>query len=176
MRHTIKKLWWLLLVSPLLAYSQSNDSAVIKAALSYNFAKYTQWPDSAIADELTLCYFNSVYQVGFEKFADKKINVKTVQSRQLTTIDDVDGCQLLYIDSENQTILPQLLTYLKAKPILTVSDMPGFIDSGGMIEIVSKANKFRFKVNLLQLQQHDLTISSQVLKLAIEVKRGNITR
>ena len=42
---------------------------------------------------------------------------------------------------------------------------------GGMIEIVEKDKRLYFKVNMQVVAKSGLTISSQVLKLALEVKR-----
>jgi hypothetical protein len=46
---------------------------------------------------------------------------------------------------------------------LTVSDMPDFINNGGMIQFVLKDNKARFEVNLVAAEKAGLTISSQLL-------------
>ncbi|MFT7388118.1 MAG: hypothetical protein ACI8VC_001362 [Candidatus Endobugula sp.] len=166
--------WWLtgiLLVAPLLVYSQANKTEIVKAALSYNFAKYTQWPEAQQRNEVTFCYFNSAYINGFERLAAKTLNEKKIVVRQVDSVNVTAGCQLIYIDSKDRNKLQRLFLYLKNKPILTVSDMAGFVTDGGMIEIINQDNKLRFKVNLEQLERQGLTISSEVLKLAVQVKK-----
>jgi len=165
--------WWLLaiLLMPLSAYSQTSAPSAIKAVLNYNFAKYTQWPDSSVDDEINLCYFNSALHLGFETLTGKTINGKKLVLTHVASVDKVDHCQLIYIDSKDRHKLHRLFIFLNNKPVLTVSDMAGFVDDGGMIEIVNQDNKLRFKINLYQVQQHGLTLSSQLLRLAIDVKQ-----
>ncbi len=171
----VKSWLWLavfgLLLLPLIASSQQSNSEAIKAALSYNFAKYTHWPETSGHEYLTFCYFNSAYRNGFEKLTNKTVAEKKIRLKQVTSVNDTAQCQLIYVDNQDRHKLKRLLLYLDKKPILTVSDMTGFIDDGGMIEIVNQDNKLRFKVNLEQLEQQGLMLSSQVLKLAVQVKQ-----
>jgi hypothetical protein len=55
--------------------------------------------------------------------------------------------------------------------VLTVSDIPDFTNSGGMIQFVLLENKVRFQVNLTAAETAGLTLSSQLLKVATSVKR-----
>ena len=160
-----------LLLLPVIASSQQSNSEAIKAALSYNFAKYTHWPNTSEHEGMTFCYFNSAYRDGFEKLTNKMVDGKNIALKQVAKVSDTSDCQLLYVDNEDRHKLKRLLLYLDQKPVLTVSDMSGFVDDGGMIEIVNQDNKLRFKVNLEQLERQGLTLSSQVLKLAVQVKQ-----
>ncbi|MEO8411703.1 MAG: YfiR family protein, partial [Propionivibrio sp.] len=51
-------------------------------------------------------------------------------------------------------------------PVLTISDMEGFIDEGGGIGLVYDDNRLQFEVNRQTLAQAQLTASSNLLKLA----------
>jgi hypothetical protein len=57
--------------------------------------------------------------------------------------------------------------------VLTVSDMPQFTQHGGMIQFVTEAKRVRFEVNLTSAERTGLTLSSQLLKVAIGVKRNS---
>lgn len=162
----------ILLLAPLLAYSEGNEASLVKAALTYNFAKYTQWPEEKQRVEVALCYFSSVNQASFEVLADKRISDKRIIVKRVGDINDTADCHLIYIDNEKRDKLQRLFIHLNKKSVLTVSDMPGFIQGGGMIEIVNQDGKLRFKINLTQLEKNGIALSSQVLKLATHVKRG----
>jgi hypothetical protein len=54
--------------------------------------------------------------------------------------------------------------------VLTVSDASGFADRGGMIQFVLQSGKVRFEVNLAPASQAGLAFSSELLKVAVEVK------
>jgi hypothetical protein len=106
-----------------------------------------------------------------DRLSGKKISQSLVSIKQIENIDDVDQCHLIYIDKSKREILNRLFIKVKDKPILTVSDISGFYDEGGMIEIKVKDNRLRFLINLVPVNKSKIVLSSQMLKLAIEVKR-----
>lgn len=151
--------------------AHAQDINELKAALSYNFAKFTQWPKEAQAEESwQLCYIGEQHRAGFEQFKNKRLADRLITIKEIVDLQDIASCHIVYVASDKRKLLPRLFIALDNKPILTISDMPGFIAIGGMIEITSLDNHLKFKVNLLQLEQSQLRISSKVLKLAIEVR------
>lgn len=152
------------------AVAEQPESEAVIAALNYNFAKYANWPHGEELASIQLCYFSDRYRKSFGSLQDKHIFDKPVTVRQLSDIEQTSKCQLLFIDRSERVLLQRLFVHLGDKPVLTVSDLTGFSNEGGMIEILQVNNKFRFKVNLTRMQWADLNLSSQVLKLAVEVK------
>ena len=64
-----------------------------------------------------------------------------------------------------------MLPDLANAPVLLVSDMPGFVERGGMIQFVTEGNRVRFLVNLKAAQKAGLALSSELLKVAKSVQR-----
>jgi hypothetical protein len=56
-----------------------------------------------------------------------------------------------------------------------VSDIPHFSERGGMIQFVLEKDKIRFEVNLTNAERAGLKLSSELLKVAIAVKRNSQT-
>lgn len=52
---------------------------------------------------------------------------------------------------------------------MTVSDIPHFSKRGGMIEFVPEGNRVRFGINLDSAVRSRLTVSSELLKVAMTV-------
>lgn len=152
------------------ALADPPDSRSLIAALNYNFAKYADWPGEEHAESIDLCYFTDSFKNSFSELRDKAIFDKPVNTLQIRDVEQTSRCHLVYIDRSERNILQRLFVYLRDKPVLTVSDITGFVDDGGMIEIVRVDNKFRFKVNMSRMESSNLKMSSQVLKLAVEVK------
>lgn len=152
------------------AVAEPPDSRSLIAALNYNFAKYADWPNEEEATSIRLCFFTANFQNSFAMLKDKLIFDKPVTVSQLSEIREAGSCNLVYIDRSERDLLQRLFVYLQDKPVLTVSDITGFVDDGGMIEILKLNNKFRFKVNLTRMQAANVKMSSQVLKLAVDVK------
>lgn len=150
----------------------AEDLRTLKAALSYNFAKFTKWPtDAQPEDSWKICYFGEEFTAGFKALNNKKLNAKPIEIKRLRGVEQAMNCHGVFIDSKNRGLLQRLFISLQNSPTLTISDSAGFIEQGGMIEIVSSEQRLKFKVNQVAINRVKLSISSQVLKLALDVKQ-----
>ena len=152
-------------------FAQSSDEYTLKAALSYNFAKYTQWPESVTGDNIQMCFFNAALQSSFSPLEGKTIGQKTLSIKYVQEIADSDTCNVIFLDRSKRNLLGILNANLADRPVLTISDINGFIDDGGMIEIKTVDNKLRFKINLHQVQLAGVNLGSQLLNLSMELRR-----
>ena len=169
------KPWYLgvcLLATLAMPYAvQAADILKLKASLSYNLAKFVTWPKQAQAEEFwRLCYFSEEYDLVFGRLADKKLHGKVLRTKRLRDVSGALACHIIYIDVKKRKLLPRLFMATKNKPILTLSDSTGFVEQGGMVEIVSTGTNIRFKVNRSEMEKSGLMMSSRALKLAIDVK------
>jgi hypothetical protein len=62
--------------------------------------------------------------------------------------------------------MKDILAKLKDKKILTVSDSKTFMNDGGMIRFLTENNKIRLVINLDEVKEAGLDISSKLLRLA----------
>ena len=68
--------------------------------------------------------------------------------------------------------LPDALRALDDAPVLTVSDLKGFAEQGGMIGFrITQDGRVAFDINLPRVEKTGLRMSSQLLKLA-RIVRG----
>ncbi|MGI2175437.1 YfiR family protein [Shewanella ulleungensis] len=151
----------------------AEDSFDLKAAFTYNFAKFTQWPQTRIEQPSAwkICFYGNQYRDSFKALENKKIATQNISAIQLSDTSQIDQCDVIFIDSASRELTRRIFLAVDSKSILTVSDISGFAAQGGMIEIVEQDKRLFFKVNMQALEQSGLNISSQVLKLALEVKR-----
>lgn len=63
-----------------------------------------------------------------------------------------------------------MLRALGQTPVLTVSDAPGFVQAGGMIGLKLRGGRIGFDINHGAARATGLVLSSQLLKLADEVR------
>jgi hypothetical protein len=104
--------------------------------------------------------------------AGESINGKKVAIKRIAKPQDALGCRILFISSREESRLKGILATLAKTSVLTVSDIPQFTRRGGMIQFVVEANKVRFEVNLATAEKASLALSSQLLKVALNVRRG----
>ena len=103
--------------------------------------------------------------------AGKAINNRKLVARRIASVRDATDCQILFVSSSEASHVAEIVASLSKTGTLTVSDVPGFTNKGGMIQFVLIENKVRFEVNLNAAEKEGLTISSQLLKVAANVKR-----
>jgi hypothetical protein len=148
----------------------------VKAAFLYNFAKFVEWPASAFSapgDALV------VGVLGDDPFGDtldriaqnKSAQGRRIEVRRFRAVADVEGrCHILFVSPSEERDLPRIFRGLHGAPILTVSDIAGFLDHGGTINLLMEQRRVRFAVNLKAANQAGLKMSSQLLKIAKTVQ------
>ena len=161
-------------VPNLAASSELKDQRLLKIQVAYlhNFTKFIQWPTEENEKDLFVIgvYGHNPFNGLLIDLQGKTVQEQRVEIRILTSIQQTDDCQLLFIgEGVNQATLQVLMDYLGGKSVLTVSAQPGFVRRGGMIELQQQGEYVLFAVNLDRAEQSGLSIPSQVLALAVEV-------
>jgi hypothetical protein len=75
----------------------------------------------------------------------------------------------LYISASETSRLGQILEATRHSGTLTVSDIPHFVERGGIIGFVKQQDRIRFEVNRSAAEDSHLTLSSELLKVALRV-------
>jgi hypothetical protein len=167
-------LWAVL--SPTVVHGQPRDYDV-KAVYLFNFGRFATWPDTVTAAEgpsINVCV------IGRDPFgpsldstlAGETIQGKPIVARRITVAKDAAGCRILFVSASEEPRVANILDAIGRSGVLTVSDLPGFSARGGMIQFVVQENRVRFEVNLAAVEQANLKLSSELLKVATTVRRA----
>jgi hypothetical protein len=148
----------------------------VKAAYLYNFGKFIEWPAGIVqaqSDSFDICVlgddpFGAALNAAV---ANEKVVGKRVVAKQIPQPQDAVNCRVLFISLSEERRLKQILASLGTSSVLTVSDLPQFAQRGGMVQFVLEDNKVRFEVNSATAERAGLTLSSELLKLAVNVRR-----
>jgi hypothetical protein len=170
--------------------SEANREYQIKAAFLYNFIKFVDWPEETSDANVPIIIGiigNNPFGSAFDPIKDKLVKDRKVTIKQFEGLDAlvksskldksgkhpqadaVRGCDLLFICSSEKEKLKETLDLIKDHDVLTVADMPGFLESGGMINFTIEENKVAFEINTVASEQAKLKIRSQLLRLAKRV-------
>jgi len=156
------------------AESGPDKDAFLKAAFIYKFTKFIQWPGNIKYSSLVLCTLGSDELVNvFDILNDKTDPNQKIIVQSITDSLAIDNCQILYIASSEKGSYRSLNVISSDKKLLTISELPGFVQAGGVIELTQEANRIRFDINLDAAHLNGLKISSKLLKLARKVKWDN---
>jgi YfiR/HmsC-like len=148
----------------------------VKAAYLYNFGRFVEWPNQNASDK------NEAFEIcvlGADPFgpaldatvAKETIAGKAVAAKRISKPQDVDSCRIVFISSSEEGHLKEVLAALDKTSVLTVSDIPHFSQRGGMIGFILDGDRVRFDVNLASAQDARLTLSSELLKVATNVRK-----
>src|SRR6185503_16040773 len=81
----------------------------------------------------------------------------------ISTIAEAKTCSILFLSSSEADRVDIELSELTGTPVLTVSDMPHFLEHGGMIVLKMQSHHVRFAVALDAVNRAGLTLSSELL-------------
>lgn len=143
----------------------------IKAAFLYNFAKFTLWPTGSFVDSeapFRICvYGEDPFGAALESIAGKRVQGHRVEVARPSDLDRDTSCHLLFVSESEAPNLAPILAKLRLRPVLTVADMPGFADAGGIINLkINEEDKIRFEINLAGARLAGLRLSAKLLSLA----------
>lgn len=156
---------------PLLALG---DNAIteyeVKAAYLFNFAKYLEWPADAFASReapLTLCLSGrDPFGGALAPYERRMVQGHEFRVRRGVGLDDVRGCHMLFLAETEEPHVQQFLRAVARQPIVTVSDIRGFIRGGGTIGLVDDEQRIQFEVNLASAERAGVRVNSQLLRIA----------
>lgn len=143
----------------------------LKAAFIFNFAKYIRWPASSTAEVNKSFVIGLIGKDPFGSDLDDAMRGQNVDSRvvvvkRFARIDDIVNCDILFVGSSEKSHLQSIFSVLHKAPVLTVSDMDEFAENGGMINLMTEANRVRFAINVEAIERVELKPGSQLLRLA----------
>jgi hypothetical protein len=152
------------------------DEDLLKAAFIYNFAKFTRWPEWALGAAerpFTLCTAGSDELVAaLDRLADQTMRGRPVRVARYEAARTDGQCQVLYIGASEHHHYWRLLEQVHGTPILTVSEIRGFADAGGIIQLYHARDRIRFKINLDTARSSGLRLSARLLDLAEVIGNG----
>ena len=157
------------------AHAQVQEYA-LKAAFLFKFGLYVEWPNSAFSSPTSPVNLCVDAQDPFGESLDKavageRINGRNVVIRRLKTVGRDSGCHILYIGGSDVQRGAQIIEAVRGSSVLTVSDTGGSGSSVGIIDFVISDNRVRFNIDDEAAAQNRLVISSELIRLALNVKR-----
>ena len=142
----------------------------LQSVYLYNFISAVEWPKLVYSSDeknIDLCIIGAdkLGKVMDEVAAKALTRGVRINIRRGITPETTEGCNIAYISSETSEVLAKL----QNKPILTVSEAPGFTKDGGVIEFTLQGSNVRFGINNHVAKAHGLKINPQLLEAALEV-------
>ena len=142
----------------------------VKAAYLFNFAKYLEWPPEAFASgqaPLTLCVSGrDPFGGALAAYQGRTVQSRELQVRRSVGLDELRGCHMLFLAQSEEPHVQQFLRAVEHLPVVTVSDIDGFIADGGTIGLVDADRRVQFEINLASAQRAGVRVNPQLLRIA----------
>lgn len=147
----------------------------VKAAFLFNFAKYGEWPDDSMrTGPFRFCITGraDVASMLADRLANQRVHELTIDILPLDQQPLASaGCHLLFI---TEPVTPEhrqaLIDDARTLPVLLVGESADFLAEGGSIRLFVADGTVHFDVSLTQLRQHQLQLSSKLLRHADRVE------
>lgn len=146
-----------------------------KAAFIYNFTKFVEWEENALNS-------SSTFNIGVlgdspiisplqDLSSNKKINNKKINIIKYNNVNDIKNCHILFIpEGTSSEILRESSESSLVKNTLIITEKKGDLENGSAINFLIVNNKIKFEINLNSLNKNNIKASSQLLKLALNIK------
>lgn len=148
------------------------EENTLKAVYIEKFTRFVEWPkESEIHDTAKPFVIGIIGESPFEPalrkiFATRKIKDKNVVVRRISDMAEVADLHLLFIARISHERLHKVLSSVKGRPILTVSDTESFAMSGVLINFYIANNNLRFEINEMAVRESKLIFSYKLMQIA----------
>ncbi len=145
----------------------------VKAVFLYNLAHFIQWPSEAFPGEAAPFIIGVFGPDPFDGHLTETIQNERIRGRAILVARYADPeelrtrpCHLLFVSGQALKMWPLVKAVLDNRPVLTVSDVKGFGEMGGMANLLTRRRKIKIEINIRQARQAGLGISAKLLNLA----------
>jgi hypothetical protein len=142
----------------------------LKAGVLYHVIDYVEWPDAARSNQPPVIQIGLLGQIPFaealEVLDGKMLQGRRLVVKRLSSSQEAATCQVLFIGASEKPRVEEIIVELKNQPILTVSEVDGFAESGGMVNLLAGPKRVEIEINRKVASQARLGLSSHLLKLA----------
>jgi hypothetical protein len=164
-----------LLLPAHLARSQTPSTEVkLKAACLFNFARYTEWPASALPKTNSPIVIVVLGEDPFGDVLDKTVEGRFIENHPVIifrthSAEEATCGNIVFVSSSENGRLDSIFPALNGRPLLTVGNAPSFLKAGGMVHFLIEQDSVRFNIDRDAAERVGLRIRSRMLDSAKRV-------
>jgi hypothetical protein len=171
MRRGLKYLLLLMAAasSQLLAQTAPVPEYALKSALLFKLPQFVYRPDADRTGPLTLCLIGSnSFGNALDKLAQTTLDGRRVSFRHLARPEEAAGCEFVFISRSEARDIGAVFRRIGPFPVVTVSDIEGFAQAGGMVEFAlpNEGSAISILINRRAAQRQGIEFNAQLLRLS----------
>lgn len=152
--------------------AEEDKQQQVKIAIVFKISQFVEWPEMTLSNEqFNICVAGKEQSfLSFQALESRTLNNKPIKITYLKDIPRSEpNCQILYLPASSISI-NSYKKWLNTKA-LTISDIIGFSEQHGIIELALENERLAIKINLTNARQHDINILSPLLQLSTIVSQ-----
>lgn len=159
-----------LLLIPMFSMGQV---AKFKAVFTLNFIRYVGWPESSKEGDFVIGVVRSKEVADWlkEQSAGKPFGFQNIVVKEFRSVEEVDGCQVIYVSSainmRNSGAL--ILDKAKQKNSLIIAESEGATQHGAAINFVVRDDVLKFELHKANAARSGLQFSSRLEGMAAAI-------
>ncbi|MBN1116332.1 MAG: YfiR family protein [Bacteroidales bacterium] len=167
-QKSIKILIAMLFAFQVSVHAQTNvDKA--QALFIYNFLSHTMWPENFPMDNIKIGIYGTTNTSNtLQEFTkERKVGTKGIMVFPVNSLEELSNCNVLLVAYNSSNKLPDIMSKVKNKPCLVITEKSGCIASGAAIEFEIVNDKLKFRANLDNAKNQKLMLSSALLNMSL---------
>jgi hypothetical protein len=166
---------------PSVTFGQDATEPSLKAALIFNFARFTVWPEDALPANTPFMACVVADSATSQAF-DRTVKGRLLAGHPITVIRpgpdaSLQKCHLLYVVGSGPAQIARLIEEVRAAPVLTIVDTESTLTEP-IVRVFVENGRMRFDLDNRLARRNRLQLSSKILTLASRLKDepGQVTR
>lgn len=159
------------------ALAQQAQEHEVKAAFLFKFPAFVEWP-SKPGPEVPFV----IAVVGAEDVAEELRRLsrgrthegRAIHVREPNDAQALNGAHVVFVGRGAAARIPLVARALAGAPVLLVTESPGALDQGSMINFLLSDGRVRFEVALDRADASRLRINSRLLAVAVSVRGARL--
>jgi hypothetical protein len=161
--------------------AQVDDTAAglersVKAAFVFKFAGFVEWPPQALGLGLPIRIGVMGEEIIVEEITDaassRTVEGRRVLAKRIEPGDSLEGVHILFIREPAFQLLGDRLDQLTPEAMLIVTESPGALEHGSIVNFVVDDGRVRFDLSLEAAERRGLRLSSRLITVARKVIGG----
>ena len=148
----------------------------VKAAFVFKFAGFVDWPADALPPEapirIAVMGEETIVQEIREAASGRTVEGRRVLAKRVVPGDTLEGVHILFMRDPAFRELVDAVAILKPDAMLIVTESPGALDRGSIVNFAVDEGRVRFDLSLESAERRGLRLSSRLITVARQVQGG----
>lgn len=137
----------------------------IHASFIFNLTKYIVWPNEQNGNSnfvIGVWGDNELFQSTNTWYNGKMKSNKKITVKDIKNIDEVYGCDLLYLGKSKINKFEEIKIAISGQPILLVTDQVGYGKKGATVNLPLYDDKIKIELNMTSLSAASFKVSTSL--------------